>query len=248
MQRLCEIITARELGADTYELTMAAEELGRLARPGQFLHIKCGDAVFLRRPISICDCRDGFIKIVFRVRGAGTRWLSEQKSGKLDVLGPLGRGFDLNFKHVLLAGGGIGVPPLLYTAGEVLGLSSAILGFSSAEQIILHRQFRERCKKVIISTDDGSAGIPGLVTGPLEDALRGGGFDGILACGPRPMLRAVSQLAAEYSVACQVSLEESLACGVGACLGCAVPMIDGGYLRVCEDGPVFSAKEVNWDA
>jgi len=244
MQKLCNIITAQQLTDHTHAITMAGGELGLSARPGQFLHVKCGDGVLLRRPISICDCREGLLTIVFEAKGPGTQWLGEKKSGQLDVLGPLGRGFDTSGRNVLLVGGGIGVPPLLFAAREVLGLATAILGFRSRDHLILQNQFRDICKKVTITTDDGSYGAPGFVTEPLEDHLKQGGYDAILACGPTPMLQAVSALAADYGIPCQVSLEERMACGVGACVGCAIQMKDGQMLRVCKDGPVFSAQEV----
>ena len=247
MQRFCEIITSRELTHDVFAITLEAGALGEAARPGQFLHIKCGEGVLLRRPISICDCRDGYMKLVFRAVGPGTRWLAEKKSGELDVLGPLGNGFSADGHNILLVGGGIGAPPLLYTARSAMGLVTAILGFPTAADVILKDHFRDVCKKVIFTTDDGSFGEPGLVTGPLERELKSGQYDAVLACGPTPMLRAVVALAQQHNVPCQVSLEERMACGIGACLGCTVAMRDGQNLRACHEGPVFDAKEVRWD-
>jgi len=244
MQRLCDIITAQQLTDHIHAITVDAGDIGLAARPGQFVHVKCGDGAFLRRPISICDCRDGYLKIVFEERGPGTRWLGEKKSGELDILGPLGRGFDLTGRNVLLVGGGIGVPPLLYAAREVIGIATAILGFRSADHMILQSHFREICRRVTIATDDGSYGTQGFVTEPLEHHLKQGGYDSILACGPGSMLQAVADLAAAYGIPCQVSLEERMACGVGACLGCAIETNDGQMCRVCADGPVFSATEV----
>ena len=247
MQRQCEIITARELTDQVYAITMDAGGIGKKARPGQFLHIKCGDGVLLRRPISICDCRDGYLKIVFVAKGAGTKWLSEKKSGYIDVLGPLGNGFTPGGRNVLLVGGGIGVAPLLYAAREMEGLSTGILGFGTKEQVILKENFRDVCSELVITTDDGSLGEHGSVIGPLERKLQTGAYDMILACGPGPMLQAVAGLAAQYGVSCQVSLEERMACGVGACLGCTVTMENDENLRVCHDGPVFAGSEVRWD-
>ncbi|MCL2588321.1 MAG: dihydroorotate dehydrogenase electron transfer subunit, partial [Oscillospiraceae bacterium] len=152
MQRFCDIITSRELTDDVFAITMEAGDLGLAAKPGQFLHIKCEGGTLLRRPISICDSRDGFLKIVFQAKGAGTAWLAEQKSGHLDVLGPLGWGFQLADKrNILLVGGGLGVPPLLFTAREAQGLTTAILGFATANQVILKDAFRDVTQKVIIT-------------------------------------------------------------------------------------------------
>jgi len=246
MQRLCEIITSRELADNVYAITMEAGGIGKKARPGQFLHIKCGDGVFLRRPISICDCRDGYLKIVFAAKGPGTNWLSEQKRGLLDVLGPLGNGFSLAGKRLLFVGGGIGVPPLLYAAREAEGITTAILGFQTAEQVLLKDNFRDTCNRLILTTDDGSLGERGFVTTPLERELQTGTYDAVLACGPTPMLQAVAAVAKRCNVPCQVSLEERMACGVGACIGCIVTMQNGENLRVCHEGPVFDAQEVAW--
>jgi len=246
MQRMCEIITARELADNVYTITMEAGALGAKARPGQFVHIKCGEGNLLRRPISICDSRDGYLKIVFFAKGAGTKWLSERKSGFLDLIGPLGTGFSLEGRRILLVGGGVGVPPLLFTAREAIGQVSAILGFGFERNVILKDNFRDVCDQVFITTADGSVGERGFVTDPLARELATGKYDGVLACGPTPMLRAVAKLAAEHNVPCQVSMEERMACGVGACLGCIVPMENGENLRACHDGPVFNATEVKW--
>jgi len=248
MQRLCKIITNQQLTDHIYAITIEAAELGKFALPGQFLHIKCGDHVLLRRPISICDVTGEYIKIVFEVKGAGTRWLAGQTSGQLDILGPLGTGFSVDGQNILLIGGGIGTPPLLYAARVARGCATAILGFGSSNQVILQEHFKDVCDKLILTTDDGSMGEPGQVTGPLGRELRTGAYDTVLACGPRPMLRAVAALTAAHNIPCQVSMEERMACGVGACLGCTVTMKNGNHLRACADGPVFDAKEVDWDA
>lgn len=247
MQRVCDIIKNQQLTDRIYAITLAADELGKCALPGQFLHIRCGGNALLRRPISICDAEGGNLDIVFEVKGAGTRWLAEKTSGQLDVLGPLGTGFSVAGKHILLVGGGIGTPPLLYAARATQGRTTAILGFGSADCVILQDQFQAACDQVILTTDDGSVGQPGQVTGPLERELQTGAYDMVLTCGPKPMLRAVAEVAARYHVACQVSMEERMACGVGACLGCTVTMQNGDNLRACADGPVFNAGEVNWD-
>jgi len=246
MQRMCEIITARELTGSVYAITMEAGGIGKKARPGQFVHIKCGDGLLLRRPISICDCRDGYLKIVFFAKGAGTKWLSEKKSGFLDVVGPLGNAYNLDGRRILLVGGGFGVPPLLFTAREAIGQVTAILGFGSERNVLLKDSFRDVCDQVIITTMDGSVGKRGFVTDPLARELQTGKYDAVLACGPTPMLRMVAKIAAQHDVPCQVSLEERMACGVGACLGCIVAMENGENLRVCHDGPVFRAAEVKW--
>jgi len=246
MQHMCEITTTRELAENVYAITMEAGKIGAKARPGQFVHIKCGEGTLLRRPISICDSRDGYLKIVFFTKGAGTNWLAEQKSGFLDLLGPLGTGFSLECRRILLVGGGVGVPPLLFTAREATGQVSAILGFGAERNVILQDNFRDVCDQLFITTADGSVGERGFVTEPLARELATGEYDAVLACGPTPMLRMVAKIAKEHNVPCQVSMEERMACGVGACIGCIVEMENGENLRVCHDGPVFSATEVKW--
>lgn len=250
MQQKCEIITSQQISDTSYAIAIDAGKMALYARPGQFLHILCGEGNLLRRPISICDVEDSYIKIVFDVVGKGTRWLSQKKSGFLDIIGPLGNGYDIEDKNILLVGGGIGAPPLLYAARESLGITTAVIGFKTEKQVILERQFKALCKKVFVTTDDGSYGEEGFVTAPLERLLDGSSYDSILACGPRPMLRSVAKLCKEYEVRCQVSLEERMGCGVGACLVCACKVdteMGETYAHVCKDGPVFDSSEVVWD-
>lgn len=220
---------------------------GKFAKPspGQFVHISTGDDRILRRPISVCGCDGDTLSLVFELKGEGTRWLSRRKPGDiLDIMGPLGHGFDTSGR-VMLAGGGLGAAPLLYAA-HTASECSAVLGFRSADRLMLKDEFSAICPTHICS-DDGSAGEHATVDVPLRRELERGGFDRVLACGPRPMLRAVAAVCTGLGVPCQVSLEERMACGVGACLGCAC-MTARGVMRVCRDGPVFDAGEVVWDA
>lgn len=255
IQQQCSLVEKTGLGADTYQMTLKARDMVKrtFLAPGQFVHIKCGSQ-FLRRPISICACRkdapEDLLRIVFQVRGEGTRWLAERQVGEtLDVLGLLGNGFRMApGGRYLLAGGGIGVPPLYGCARYAEGKARAVLGFRSKEQAILTEAFESDCEGVDICTDDGSAGIEGYVHQQVEKILdKDKDFTAILACGPLPMLKRVAAVAARYGVSCQVSLEERMACGVGACLGCAVRMKNGDMKHVCKDGPVFDAQEVDWD-
>lgn len=231
-------------------LTVEAGIMARRAVPGQFVHIRCGAEHLLRRPISICDVNGDAVTLVVEARGAGTDWLARREQGDmLDLLGPLGNGFDTGGRRILLVGGGIGVPPLLYAAKKAAGEKRAILGFQSGRQILLEKEFKNACDEVFITTDDGSAGEQGLVTAPLKRLLDGGAADAVLACGPRPMLRAVADMAAQYHVPCQVSMEERMGCGIGACLVCACQTREGGeqHMRhVCKDGPVFRGEAVVW--
>ena len=239
-----------------------------ITAPGQFLNLQL-DGFYLRRPISICDWMGDTLRVVFEVRGEGTEWLSRRKAGeKLDVLGPLGRGFDVSGKKLLVVGGGIGVPPLLgcakYAAargGEV----HACLGFRDEGHKMLTGNFTEYCRSLNVISDDGSTGRKGFVTELAEEFLTAEACAGscagdactaccgaparpvILACGPRPMLKSMAALAERYGVPCQVSLEERMGCGVGACLVCACKTADGRMKHVCKDGPVFDSREVDWN-
>ena len=256
IQQLCTIVGAAKLNEYAHSFTI---EVGDMVKregltAGQFLHIACGEGLLLRRPISVCLCMEDepedTARIVFEVRGEGTRWLSQRKEGdKLDVLGPLGNGFAVGLEDkLLLVGGGIGVPPLLGYAAFAAGKSTAVLGFRSADRAMLVEEFHDYCKDVYLCSDDGTIGRHGFVDAALKEILeKDKDFTAILACGPKPMLSSVARAAAQYGVPCQVSLEERMACGVGACLGCAVQMADGTMKHVCKDGPVFDAKEVDWN-
>ncbi len=256
IEQICTIVEAAKLNEYAYSFTLEVGDMvkkeGLMA--GQFLHIACGEGLLLRRPISVCmvqeDEPQDTARVVFEVRGEGTKWLAERQVGdKVNVLGPLGNGFTVTPNdRLLLVGGGIGVPPLLGQAAFTAKNSTAVLGFRSADRAMLVEDYRDYCEAVYLCSDDGSLGRHGFVDAQLKDILeKDKNFTAVLACGPKPMLKNVAKVAAEYGVPCQVSLEERMACGVGACLGCAVQMADGTMKHVCKDGPVFDAKEVDWN-
>lgn len=256
VERQCKIVEKIWLNRDAVYLVLKVGDMVRASyrAPGQFVHIKCGGALLLRRPISVCSCHedepDDLLSIVFEVRGEGTQWLARRSVGDtLDVLGFLGNGFRVRREgRCLLVGGGIGVPPLRGCAQYTAGRSTAILGFRNKEKAILTGLFEEECAKVLIATDDGSLGYHGFVDALVRRELeRDKNYDAVLACGPKPMLQNVAKAAAEFGIPCQVSMEERMGCGVGACLVCACDMKDG-RRQVCKDGPVFDAGEVDWDA
>jgi len=250
MQRFCPILRVERLNDYAFSFHLHAETLAQAAMPGQFVHIKCGQESLLRRPISICDVDGDCLRIVFEVRGEGTKWLSERQAGeKLDLLGPLGHGFDLTGDKLLLVGGGIGAPPMLYAARMAAGTTHVFLGFRDLGHAMLLSDFEAAAKAVAVSTDDGTLGTHGFVSAQVDHALcRDGGYSAVLACGPKPLLRSVAEAAARHGVPCQVSMEERMGCGVGACLVCACKTTDGRYKHVCKHGPVFDAAEVDWDA
>ena len=255
LERACKIISKERMG-DAIHMVLDAGGMVRTCgvRPGQFVHIKCGGGLLLRRPISICGWTEGknggTLTIVFEVRGEGTAWLARRPAGHtVDVLGPLGNGFDVENGPYLLVGGGIGVPPLLGCAGTSGGTSTAILGFRSKDKAILLDRFESDCVNCLVATDDGSMGYHGFVDALVRQELeKEHHYQAVLACGPKPMLKSVAKVAAEFGVPCQVSMEERMGCGVGACLVCAVAMKDGTIKHVCKDGPVFNAQEVDWNA
>ena len=256
VERECKIVSKEQVGDAVY-MTLEVGDMIRASfrAPGQFVHIRCGEGLLLRRPISVCSCMedepDDLLSIVFEVRGEGTRWLAGRELGdSLDVLGLAGNGFDLKPEgRYLLVGGGIGIPPMLGCAQYTGGRATAILGGRSRDKIILEDFFREDCAKVLCATDDGSLGHHGFVDALVRRELsEDRGYDGVLACGPQPMLRNVAKVAEEFGIPCQVSMEERMGCGVGACLVCACDMADGSRKHVCKDGPVFDSREVDWDA
>ena len=256
VERECKIVSKEQVGDAVY-MTLEVGDMIRASfrAPGQFVHIRCGEGLLLRRPISVCSCMEGDapdrLTVVFEVRGEGTRWLAGRELGdSLDVLGLAGNGFDLKPEgRYLLVGGGIGIPPMLGCAQYTGGRATAILGGRSRDKIILEDFFREDCAKVLCATDDGSLGHHGFVDALVRRELsEDRGYDGVLACGPKPMLRNVAKVAEEFGIPCQVSMEERMGCGVGACLVCACDMADGSRKHVCKDGPVFDSREVDWDA
>ena len=244
---LCPIVAAQELAPGIFDFRLSCPALAELARPGQFAQIRL-PGHSLRRPISICGIHreKGELRFVFQVRGQGTAELAEFRAGDcLEILAPLGRGFPIDkTKKTLLIGGGIGVPPLLGAAEELGGSAVAVLGFRNQEAVILEEDFCRAGAKVLVATDDGSYGHHGLVTelAGQED------FQVVMACGPRPMLKAAKALAKSRGAVGFLSLEERMACGSGACLGCAVALLDekgqAYYGHVCKDGPVIDMERV----
>ncbi len=246
----CLLVKKEQLTETIFDVTLQNEVLASLCRPGQFAHVLVPGKT-LRRPISICQAGNGILRLVFEVRGEGTRVLSELPVGStVNVIAPLGNGFDLPENgQVVLVGGGIGVPPMLYAADFLGNRATVINGFRDKSAVILTKDFQASGCRLIETTDNGSYGIHGFVTGPLKEVISGA--DLVCACGPAPMLKNVAAVAQQFHVPCQVSLEQRMACGVGACLGCAVAIKrkEGGfaYRHVCKDGPVFAAEEVEWN-
>ena len=227
--------------------------------PGQFVGIYLNDpSRLLPRPISICSFDESGkrLRLVYRISGQGTLLLSQMKAGETaDVLGILGNGYDLtrlSGRRVLLIGGGIGAPPLLGLARRLRKEANteitAVLGYRTSD-LFLAEEFREICNHVVIATDDGTAGVRGTV---IDAVAASGieGFDAICACGPLPMLEGVKLLAQQWDIPAWISMEERMACGVGACLGCVTKTVHEDAhshvhnARICTEGPVFMAEDV----
>ena len=226
-------------------------DVSAISAPGQFIDIKI-DGHFLRRPISVCDVREGEVTIIYKVLGRGTEEMTDLEKGMdLDILTGLGNGYDLSKAGdgPLLIGGGVGIPPLYYTARLLECKPTVILGYNNSDEIYYADEFRETGARVIIATADGSAGIKGFVTDAFEE-LSGSGekFTHFYTCGPEPMLKAVyNTVYKKAGVSGQMSFEERMGCGFGACMGCSTKTKDG-YKRICKDGPVFRTEEILWQS
>lgn len=246
------VISQEPLAAGIYSMWIQADEIVKGAGPGQFISLYTKDpSRLLPRPISICevDPLAGRLRIVYRVAGVGTEQFSRYQAGEaVDVMGPLGNGFPLagdERKRAFIIGGGIGIPPMLQLAKELKCEKQIILGYR--DQLFLHKEF-ENYGSVFVATEDGRAGTRGNVLDVIrEKELEA---DVIYACGPTPMLRALKAYAIEKDMECWLSLEERMACGIGACLACVCGSkeIDSHSQvknkRICKDGPVFAAREV----
>ena len=243
----------KKLAEGIYSMWLLAEEIAVQAKPGQFISVYSNDkSRVLPRPISICeiDREQGKLRIVYRVVGKGTEEFSKASSGDtFEILGPLGNGFPLEEakgKRVLMVGGGIGVPPMLQTAKEAEAEAVIVSGYRNSDLFL--KEELENAGSLYIATEDGSVGTKGNVL----DAIRENGIqaDVMFACGPTPMLRALKQYAEEKNMPCWISMEEKMACGIGACLACVCQSknVDAHShvhsKRICKDGPVFLSTEV----
>lgn len=263
LQESVQILWNHAVGADCYRLGLAAWPDFSRAEPGQFVMLRFpGQAEpLLSRPFSIhrliqvAPVTEG-LEILYKVVGPFTHRLSEQRqAAEILMLGPLGKGFQIpvNGQRFYLVAGGIGVAPLLFLAtylhakGVDLSDSTVFLGAKSKNNLLCQPDFDRLGVHVHVSTDDGSAGEQCVVTRSLEHALRHGRADMVFACGPTAMLACTIDLVQEHGIPCQVSIETLMACGMGACLGCAVEMRATGkrYLHACRDGPVFDGRRVS---
>ena len=229
------------LVAGVYKMRLSGD-LSAISAPGQFINIKL-EGLFLRRPISVCDLEGDTLTIIYKVVGEGTKKLSQMKRGeKLDTLVGLGNGYDLTKSgdSPLLIGGGVGVPPLYLLARRLRAQGKTvrvILGFNRASEVFFEEEFRALGCLVSVTTVDGSYGKKGFVTDAIEDD-----YSYFFACGPEPMLKAVYRATKTSG---QMSFEERMGCGFGACMGYSCETLTG-YKRICRDGPVMEKEEILW--
>lgn len=254
-----KVIYNNRIRAGYWRCAFEAPEIARTAAPGTFVTIRPSDGVepLLRRPFSIHCVEKMSVEIVYQVIGPATKILTQKKSGQLlDVIGPLGNGFNFSdVRNPVLVAGGIGVAPLTFLAEKLAkgkskrakGKSLILIGAKSKEQILCEKEFKQLGCEVRVATEDGSRGFKGRVTDLLEHTLTTNAQrpTTIYSCGPKLMLKEASRISHKYNLPGQISLEAHMACGIGACLGCVV-RTKSGNKRVCQEGPVFAADEIVW--
>ena len=249
---IATICNNMEIVSGIWQMELYAPRIAAEAIPGQFINLYSDDnTLLLPRPMSLSAILSDRLQIIYRIVGKGTKQFSALHRGEqIKIMGPLGNGFMLPDvqKHSIVIGGGLGIPPLLELVRQLKGKTDAFLGFS--QKPFLTENFEQLGASVYVATQDGCNGFRGNVMELLENTASDG--DIIFACGPRPMLRSVSEWAGRHSIPSQLSMEERMACGLGACLGCVVKVQRKGaddweYLKVCKDGPVFWGAEVIWD-
>ena len=262
VQEKAEILLHRKIARDHYRMRLKSSPAARAARPGQFIHIRCREESpydpLLRRPISLVDVDPvrGTLDIVYKVMGLGTQALAQMPEGaKIDLIGPLGEPFTFppKGKQAVLIGGGVGIPPLVFLAKELLKKrikAAAFLGARTKEWVICREDFRKLGVPVRAATDDGTLGARGSV---VDLAAKETGTDSIFyICGPTGMMKAAAVLARRRGIPAQVSLEERMGCAMGCCMGCVVEVntepvgSHARFQRVCTEGPVFPAEEIIW--
>ncbi len=240
-QSVFEIVENTRLVPGVFRMKLKGDT-SAITAPGQFVNIQL-EGMFLRRPISVGDVQNDILTIIYKVVGKGTDAMSKMTDGKLDILTGLGNGYDLTAageKPVLL-GGGVGVPPMYLLAKKLVEegkIPAVILGFNKQEEIFYEEEFKALGCKVYVTTVDGSYGIKGFVT----DALKELEYTHFFTCGPEPMLKAVYRASTTSG---QMSFEERMGCGFGACMGCSCETLTG-YKRICKDGPVMRKEEIKW--
>lgn len=262
----CLVVKNEKTAPGHFTLTLRSPRISKNAKPGQFVQIQCAaDSCdpLLPRPFSFLTAGPSDFSVLYQVVGKGTELLAHKKKGdEVWVVGPLGNGFSTGMRDggrgmSVLVGGGVGIPPLFYLAQELIKIRRdnihVFLGARDKSLILCERDFKKLGVHLHLATDNGSKGKKGYITDLLNDFLHSSlsthPSSQIYTCGPTPMLKAVSRLASKYKVSCEVSVEEPMACGFGACLGCAIEVEKNGNKRfaiACCEGPVFKAEEIVW--
>ena len=240
-QSLFTIIENIPLTKNVYQMRLAGDT-SEITASGQFVNVLL-DGLFLRRPISVCDRSEGELTLVYKVVGKGTEKMSQMTAGTLDILTGLGNGYDLSLSgdKPLLLGGGVGVPPMYLLAKELIAEGkqvSVILGFNTKDEVFYENEFRALGADVTVATADGTYGVKGFVT----DAMKNVDYTYFYTCGPEPMLKAVWNTSTTSG---QMSFEERMGCGFGACMGCSCKTLTGNK-RICKEGPVMKKEEILW--
>ncbi|MBO5463113.1 MAG: dihydroorotate dehydrogenase electron transfer subunit [Clostridia bacterium] len=242
-QSIFKIIENTQLTSTVFKMKLSGD-VSEITSPGQFVNIKL-EGLYLRRPISVCDCENGVLTLIYKVVGKGTEQMAKMTAGEeLDVLTGLGNGYNtaLSGDKPVLLGGGVGVPPLYMLAKKLIAEGkkvSVVLGFNTKDEIFCEEDFKALGADVSVATADGSYGVKGFVT----DALKDIDYTYFYTCGPEPMLKALYKVTATSG---QFSFEERMGCGFGACMGCSCKTITG-YKRICKDGPVLEKEEILWE-
>ena len=241
-QGIFKITSNEKIARDIFKMTLAGDT-SAITAPGQFVNIKL-DGLFLRRPISVCDCVGDNLTLIYKVVGRGTEQMSRMKNGdELDLLTGLGNGYNTRTSgdSPLLVGGGVGVPPMYMLCRELISEGknvTVVLGFNSKDDVFYENEFRALGADVHIATADGTYGIKGFVTDVIKDMQ----YTFFYTCGPEPMFRAMHKI---MKTPGQYSFEERMGCGFGACMGCSCKTLTGNK-RICKEGPVMESEEIIW--
>ena len=241
-ESIFKIIDNTPLTETVYKMNLQGD-VSDITSSGQFVNIKL-DGLYLRRPISVCDCEDDVLTLIYKVVGKGTEQMAKMTAGEeLNILTGLGNGYDISLSgdKPLLLGGGVGVPPLYMLCKKLIAEGkkvSVVLGFNTKDEVFCEEDFKALGADVFVTTVDGSYGIKGFVT----DAMKDIDYSYFYTCGPEPMLKAIFKAS---STSGQFSFEERMGCGFGACMGCSCKTVTG-YKRICKDGPVLKKEEILW--
>lgn len=237
----------KKVSNDTYQITIKNKVISREAKPGQFVSVLC-PPLLIRRPFSIAGIKEDTLTIIYKLKGQGTEFLSILTPGKmLDILGPLGTGFTIHNKQSLLIGAGVGTAPILFLYDELKkhnNKTTILSGFNTSPNI--EKLYSNDC---LLITEDGSSGNKGQITSYIEKKLLSYKPEIIYACGPKIVLKYIVELAIKHNIQTEVALEEIFACGIGACMGCAIEIKENDQIvnkRICKDGPVFKGEAIIW--